>query len=298
MRLVVTGRSGQVATALAQAGAVAGVEVIALGRPDFDLERLETIAPALRAARPDVVVSAAAFTGVDLAESEPERANLVNAQAPGVVAEAAAALGAPILHLSTDYVFDGRKPSPYVETDATGPVTVYGATKLAGEQAVAAAHPRHVILRTAWVYAAEGKNFVRTMLRLAETKDALNVVGDQIGCPTYAPDIAQGLLQIAAQMVRPEGRPGLYHMAGGGEASWAEFASAVLDGSRARGGPFAQVKPISTAEYPTPAHRPANSRLDCSRVRDVFAVELPNWQEALGRCLHQLYPGHAGVEGR
>ena len=292
MRLVVTGREGQVATALALAGGRHGVEVVRLGRPDLDLERLETIAPALRAARPDVVVSAAAYTAVDQAESEPERAHQVNALAPGRLAEVAAELGAPVLHLSTDYVFDGRKPSPYVETDATGPVTVYGASKLAGELAVIRANPRHAILRTAWVYAPRGKNFVRTMLRLAETRDEVGVVGDQLGCPTSAEDIADGVLEIARSLRGGEGLPGLYHMAGMGEASWAEFAAAIFEASKSRGGPSARVKAIATRDYPTPAARPANSRLDCARVKAVFGVALPPWREALGRCLDTLATEH------
>ena len=227
MRIVVTGREGQVATALAEAGLARGLEVVRLGRPELDLERLETIAPALRAARPDVVVSAAAYTAVDQAESEPERAHQVNALAPGRLAEVCAELGAPIVHLSTDYVFDGRKPSPYVETDVTGPVTVYGASKLAGEVAVAHTNSRHVILRTAWVYAPHGKNFVRTMLRLAEMREEVGVVADQLGCPTSAADIADGVLKIAAALHAGQGAPGLYHMAGTGEVSWAGFAAAI-----------------------------------------------------------------------
>ena len=288
MRLVVTGREGQVATALVLAGERQGIEVVRLGRPELDLERLETIAPALRAARPDVVVSAAAYTAVDQAESEPERAHRVNALAPGRLAEVAADLGAPILHLSTDYVFDGRKASPYAETDDTGPVTVYGAGKLAGEQAVAAAHRRHVILRTAWVYAPHGKNFVRTMLRLAETREEVGVVGDQLGCPTSADDIAQGVLKIAAALHAGQGAPGLYHMAGTGEASWAGFATAIFEAARRRGGPSARVRSIATADYPTPAARPANSRLDCARVGEAFDVTLPPWRESLERCLDRI----------
>ncbi len=288
MRLVVTGREGQVATALALAAGRHNVEVVRLGRPELDLERLETIAPALRAARPDVVVSAAAYTAVDKAQSEPERAYQINGVAPGRLAEVAAGLGAPILHLSSDYVFDGRKPSPYVEADPTGPVTVYGASKLAGEAAVASAHPRHAILRTAWVYAPHGKNFVHTMLRLAETRDEVGVVSDQLGCPTSADDIADGVLRIAAALHADRGEPGLYHMAGGGQASWAEFAAAIFEGSQARGGPSARVKPIATADYPTPAARPANSRLDCARVEQVFGVALPPWRDGLERCLDTL----------
>ena len=296
MRVVVTGRDGQVATSLA---ALAGdqTQIVRLGRPDLDLERPETLAPALRAARPDVVVSAAAYTAVDQAESEPERAQAVNAVAPGVLAEAAHALGIPILHLSTDYVFDGLKPQPYVETDATGPVTVYGATKLAGERAVAQAADDHLILRTAWVYAPYGGNFVRTMLRLAETRDEIDVVADQRGCPTYAPDIASSLLTLALARFAGKGRPGLYHMAAAGEASWAELAAAVFEGSAGHGGPTAQVRPIATADYPTAAARPRNSRLDGGRLRAVFGVSLPDWHDGLDRCLDALivHPAPASV---
>ena len=292
MRLVVTGREGQVATALAEAGLAAGVEVIRLGRPSLDLERPETIGPALAAARPDVVVSAAAYTAVDQAESEPERARMINAVAPGVLAEASARLGAPIVHLSTDYVFDGTKTAPYVEQDPTAPVTVYGATKLAGEQAVACAQARHLILRTAWVYAPYGKNFVRTMLRLAESRDEVGVVADQRGCPTYAPEIAAAVLKIAGPLARGEGETGVFHLAGSGEASWAEFAAAIFAQSALRGGPSAEVKPIATADYPTPARRPANSRLDCSSLAEAYHVALADWREPLSRCLDRLVGQH------
>ncbi len=288
MRLLVTGRHGQVAQAVLQLSGEQGMDVIALGRPEFDLERPEVLAEQLVASRPDVVVSAAAYTAVDLAESEPTRAHVINAVAPGVIAAAAAAAGAPIIHLSTDYVFDGAKSSPYVETDLTGPLTVYGATKLAGEDAVASMNPRHVILRTAWVYAPTGKNFVRTMLRLAETREDLGVVADQHGCPSYAPDIAAAVLRVACILARGEGEQGVYHMAGSESASWADFAVGILERSQARGGPCARVKPITTAEYPTPAPRPMNSRLDCSRMRRVFGVELAGWREALDRCLDAL----------
>ena len=294
MRLVVTGREGQVATALA-AAARDGVEVVRLGRPELDLERPETIAPALKATRPDVVVSAAAYTAVDQAESEPERARIVNAVGPGVLAEAATRLGAPMLHLSTDYVFDGAKAGAYVEGDPTGPVTVYGATKLAGEQAVAAMHPCHVILRTAWVYAPWGKNFVSTMLRLAKTHEEVGVVADQHGCPTYAPDLAQGMLRIAQALVRGEGETGVFHMAGTGEASWAGFADAIFELSTIRGGPHARVRHIATADYPTPARRPTNSRLDGRKLQAAFGVSLPSWREALPRCMNELV-GQIGVK--
>ena len=288
MRLVVTGREGQVATALAEAGVSAGVEVVRLGRPDLDLERLETIAPALQAARPDVVVSAAAYTAVDQAEREPARAHQVNAAAAGVLAGVSAKLGAPIVHLSTDYVFDGCKPSAYVETDATYPQTVYGATKLEGETAVAEANPRYAILRTAWVYAPYGKNFVRTMLQLAESREEVGVVTDQLGCPSYAPDIAAGVIHVACALCEGRSASGVYHMTGAGETSWAGFAAAIFQASKARGGPFARVRPIATADYPTPAARPANSRLDCSRLLETFGVALPPWPRALERCMDAM----------
>jgi dTDP-4-dehydrorhamnose reductase len=287
MRLVVTGREGQVATALA-ARAGPDLEVIRLGRPELDLERPETIGPALERARPDVVVSAAAYTAVDQAESEPERARVVNGVAPGVIAQVARRLGAPVLHLSTDYVFDGTKAEPYVESDPTGPQTVYGSTKLEGELAVGAAGGDHLILRTAWVYAPMGKNFVRTMLRLAETREEVSVVADQRGCPTYAPDIAEAVVALASAMIGGWGASGVYHLAGAEAASWAEFAEGVFEASKARGGPAARVKPIGTADYPTPAKRPANSRLDGTRLREVFGVALPSWREALPRCLDEL----------
>ena len=295
MRLVVTGREGQVATALAEAGAAAGIEVVRLGRPEFDLERPDTIDPALEAARPDVVVSTAAYTAVDQAQSEPDRARTANAVAPGVLARASYRLGAPIVHLSTDYVFDGTKAGPYTEGDPPAPVTVYGATKLAGEEAVAAAHPQHVILRTAWVYAPYGKNFVRTMLRLAESRDEVGVVADQCGCPTYAPDIADAVLEIATALRLGGGQAGLFHLAGAGEASWAEFAGAIFEQSSLRGGPHAVVRPIVTADYPTPAQRPHNSRLDCSKLADAYGVRLADWRDRLPFCLDRLV-GRRGVD--
>jgi len=290
MRLLVTGRSGQVASSLA---ALAGADLMVemTGRPDFDLEAPANARDVIAAARPDVVISAAAWTAVDLAETEAERARLANVDGPAAIAASSAALGIPVIHLSTDYVFDGTKHSPYVETDEVGPTGVYGATKLAGERAVAAAQPDHVILRTAWVYAAEGKNFVRTMLRLAAGRDELGVVADQIGNPTFAPDIAAGIVAVARRLLAdPQDRNlrGTFHMSGAGETSWAGFAEAIFAGSAARGGPSARVRPIATADYPTPARRPANSRLDCTKLADMHGVRLPHWQDGLARCLDRL----------
>lgn len=292
MRLLVTGRSGQVASSLA---ALAGANLTAetTGRPDFDLEAPANARDVIAAARPDVVISAAAWTAVDLAETEAERARLANVDGPAAIAASAAALGIPVIHLSTDYVFDGTKSSPYVETDEVGPTGVYGATKLAGERAVAAAQPDHVILRTAWVYAADGKNFVRTMLRLAAERDELGIVADQIGNPTFAPDIAAGIVAVARRILAdPQNRDlrGTFHMSGAGETSWAGFAEAIFAGSAARGGPSARVRHIATADYPTPARRPANSRLDCTKLADIHGVRLPRWQDGLARCLDRLLP--------
>jgi dTDP-4-dehydrorhamnose reductase len=291
MRILVTGREGQVVQALAEEGLGEGHEIIRLGRPEFDLAAPEGIRTALDRHRPDVVVSAAAYTAVDQAESEPDLAMAINGTAPGVIAAAAAERGLPIIHLSTDYVFDGLKPTPYVETDVTGPQGIYGRTKLAGEQAVAAANPRHVILRTAWVYAHGGKNFVRTMLRLAADRPELRVVSDQLGCPTYATDLARSILDISGKLAGAEAgdeRFGLFHASGTGDTSWAGFASAIFELSARQGGATAQVTPIATADYPTPARRPANSRLSCNQIQRVYGIRQPHWFDGLSRCLGRL----------
>ncbi len=293
LRVAVTGRHGQVARSLVDWADPAAIEIILLGRPDFDLTRPETIAEAVTAARPDVVVSAAAHTAVDLAESEPDAAFLANDIGAGLVAAAAASLKIPVVHLSTDYVFDGALDRPYREDDATGPTGVYGKSKLAGEQAVAAANADHAILRTAWVYSPFGKNFVRTMLTLAGTRPLLSVVGDQAGNPTSALDIADGVLAVARNLVerREQGDlRGVFHMTGAGRATWAEFATTIFELSRKAGGPSAEVKPISTAEYPTPARRPANSQLNCDRLEQIHGVRLPNWHGSVERCLARLVP--------
>lgn len=291
MRILVTGREGQVVSALAEEAAGFGHEIVRLGRPDFDLAKPDGMRAALEKHRPDIVVSAAAYTAVDQAESELDIAMAVNGTGPGVIAGAAAALGLPIVHLSTDYVFDGLKPTPYLETDPTGPQGAYGRTKLAGEVAVAAANPRHVILRTAWVYAHGGKNFVRTMLRLAADRPELRVVSDQLGCPTYATDLARAILAVAGQLpARPAGDAGygVFHASGTGDTSWAGFASAIFALSAAQGGPSARVIPIATADYPTPARRPANSRLDCNKLHAIYGVGQPHWFDGLQRCVTRL----------
>ena len=292
MRLLVTGRTGQVVRALVEAAADRpGLTVLPLGRPELDLAAAGDLAPLFRAHAPDVVVSAAAYTAVDQAESEPDLAFAINRDGAGAVAAAAAALAVPVIHLSTDYVFDGTGIAPYRESDPTRPLSVYGRSKLAGEAAVAAAQPDHVILRTAWVYAAEGKNFLRTMLRLAASRPEIGVVADQHGAPTLASDIAAAVIAVAGNLVAAPDRAdlrGTFHMAGAGETTWAGFAAEIFRQSAARGGPSDVVRPITTADYPTPAARPANSRLDCSRLAAIHGVAMPHWQEALAQCMDRL----------
>lgn len=293
MRIAVTGRCGQVARSLQERGAAHGHEVVALARPHCDLAAPETIAPALARARPDLVVSAAAHTAVDRAEAEPELAHAINAQGAAGIAVAAARLGVPLIHLSTDYVFDGRAARPWREDDIPCPQTVYGASKLAGEAAVLAAGGDATILRVAWVYSPFGANFVKTMLRLAEAHEEVMVVDDQTGNPTSALDIADGILRVAERLVASDEARlrGVFHMSGAGEASWAQFAGAIFAASRALGGPAARVRPIASGEYPSPATRPANSRLDCGLLAQVHGVRLPDWRPSLGEVVARILEG-------
>lgn len=290
MRILVAGASGQVAQSLVQAAQARGLDLVALGRPTLDLAIESEIARALLIVKPDVVINAAALTAVDLAESEPDAAMRLNADAAGWLAREAAKIDAPILHLSTDYVFDGAKPAPYVETDPTAPLGVYGASKLRGEQLVAAANPQHVILRTAWIYSPFGRNFVKTMLALAATRDEVGVVADQVGNPTYAPAIADALLDITLQLgsKSPPDRWGAFHLAAPDAASWADFAEAIFATSAARGGPTARVRRIATADYATPTRRPANSRLDADKIARTYGVRLPSWRASLELCMARL----------
>jgi dTDP-4-dehydrorhamnose reductase len=288
MKIVVTGKVGQVVSSLIER-AGDGIEVVALGRPELDLNDVTSIARAITAARPDVVVSAAAYTAVDKAESEPGLAHAINAVGAGAVASVARGLGVPIIHISTDYVFDGTKAAPYIENDEVAPLGVYGASKLAGERAVLAADPGAVICRTAWVYSPFGANFVKTMLRLAETRDKLGVVADQIGNPTNALDIADAVIGIARRLVVEAGAPrGVFHMTGSGEGSWADLAEAVFANSAAHDGPSAKVQRITTADYPTPAARPFDSRFDCGRLEQAYGIRLPDWRVSLVAVVARL----------
>ncbi len=291
MRILVTGKEGQVDTSLQQLGdATPGVEVVRIGLPEADLSRPETLELPVREARPDVIISSAAYTAVDKAESELGLAEAINADGPGELARLAAALDIPLLHLSTDYVFAGDKAGAYVETDTPGPAGAYGLTKLSGEMAIEKATDNHVILRTAWVYSPFGNNFVKTMLRLGETRDEINVVADQHGCPTYAPEIARALLAIAQRVVadRDPAVRGIFHLTGQGETTWAGFAEAIFAGAVARGRAPVRVNEIPTSAYPTPAKRPANSRLSGQKLLDFYGLKLDPWQTSLNRCLDQL----------
>jgi dTDP-4-dehydrorhamnose reductase len=293
MRIAVTGRTGQLVTALAECGRDAGFEIIPVGRPELDLAWPANAASALAAVRPDIIVSAAAYTAVDKAESDRIAAFAVNADGAGAIAEAAARLRVPLLHLSTDYVFDGAKPEPYVETDPPAPINVYGASKLAGEERVAEATADHLILRTSWVYSPFGANFVKTMLALAQSRDSVAVIADQHGRPTSALDIARAVIAIATRAASDSDPAlrGIFNLAGSGdETTWAGFADAIFDGLRARGGKKVSVTPITTAEYPVAARRPVNSRLSGEKLARLYGIVLPDWRESLSVCLDRLVP--------
>ncbi len=298
MRILVTGTNGQVDTSLQQLGdATPGIEVIRIGLPEIDLSRPETLEVPVREARPDVIISSAAYTAVDKAESELELAEAINSDGPGELARLAAELDIPLLHLSTDYVFAGDKDGPYIETDTPNPAGAYGLTKMSGEIAVARSTANYVILRTAWVYSPFGNNFVKTMLRLGETRDEINVVADQHGCPTYAPEIARALLAVAQRVVAdndPNLR-GIFHLTGQGETTWAGFAQAIFAGAEARGRKLVKVNEIPTSAYPTPAKRPANSRLSGEKLFNTYDLRLDPWQASLEDCLDQLIGKPGGM---
>jgi dTDP-4-dehydrorhamnose reductase len=287
LRLVVTGRHGQVARAL-QEYADQNVEVLTLARPELDLASAVDPTPFFSRLRPDVVVNAAAYTVVDKAEAEYDVALAINGRGAGLVAQAASKQGVPVIQISTDYVFNGCATRPYREVDATAPVNAYGMAKLAGEDAVKAATLDHVILRTSWVYSPYGSNFLLTMLRLATQRDELRVVEDQYGAPTSAFDIAAAILTLAHNLVdRPEDASlrGIFHFANAGETTWADFAREIFKLSAERGGASVRVVPIPTSQYPTPARRPAYSVLDIAKIGQVHGVEPPHWKQALRAVL-------------
>lgn len=281
MKVLVFGKTGQVARALVAAAPDHGVQIIALGREDADLSDPQACASAIAKSDATAVINAAAWTAVDAAEADEAAARVINADAPAAMARACAAKEVPFVHLSTDYVFDGAPGPAWSPDDGTGPLSAYGRTKLAGEHAVSAAGGAHVILRTAWVFDALGKNFVTTMLRLSETRDTLTVVADQIGGPTPAAAIADACLTIAKSLAENSSTSGIYHLSGTPDVTWADFARAIFEAA----GRMTIVTDIATADYPTPAKRPANSRLDCTRTTRVFGIARPDWHTYLTKMI-------------
>lgn len=291
MRIVVTGRNGQLVRSLAERGEAFDAEIVAIGRPELDLADPADGLGLIEAARPDLIVSAAAYTAVDKAEDEPDLAFAINADAPRALAQRAASLGVPLIQISTDYVFDGSKPTPWTETDEPAPMGVYGASKLAGEEAVLQASPRNIVVRVGWVYSPFGANFPKTMLRLAGERDVLRVVSDQVGGPSSALDIADGVLSIARNVLAEPTRDdlrGIFHMGAGGEASWADFASEICAWLGEHGGRKVVVEPITTDEFPTKARRPANSRLHSTKLARLHGFRMPPWRTSLAPVLQRL----------
>lgn len=281
MKILVFGKSGQVARALIAAGPAQGVQIAALGRDMADLGTPQACAARIADTDAIAVINAAAWTAVDAAETEEAKALVINAAAPAAMAQACAARDLPFVHLSTDYVFDGAPGAAWLPDDQPAPLSAYGRTKLAGEQAVSAAGGRHVILRTAWVFDDVGKNFVTTMLRLSESHDTVKVVADQIGGPTPAAAIADACLVIAKAMAERRTGGGIYHLSGTPDVTWAEFARAIFQTA----GRKTTVMDIATTDYPTPAKRPANSRLDCSRTKADFGIARPDWRTFLKKMI-------------
>jgi len=285
MKVLINGRNGQVSHELQRRLGGVG-ELIVLGRDQLDLAQPDQIRRQVQNIRPDLIINAAAHTAVDLAESEPQAAFAINAIAPGILAEEALALDIPLIHYSTDYVFDGLKAEPYNEDDRPNPLGVYGKSKLAGEQAIRDVQGKHLILRTSWVYSTHGRNFLLTMQRLLQEKPELRVVADQIGAPTWAGTIANSTLALIEHWQANEvANWGTYHLTAKGETSWFGFAQAIGEALRQQGKPCAALLPIPSSDYPTPAARPLNSRLDCSRLQRDWGVSQPDWQTALRECL-------------
>ncbi|HXA83918.1 MAG TPA: dTDP-4-dehydrorhamnose reductase [Candidatus Dormibacteraeota bacterium] len=302
LKIVIIGRNGQLAWEANRQFLGLG-QVTCVGRPDFDLKDIGGVRAEIRRIKPSILINAAAYTAVDQAESEPEIAMKINSDAPAVLAEEAKRLGALFISYSTDYIFDGRSASPYHETDAAAPLSVYGASKLSGERAVEAVAGSHLIFRTSWVYGGRGKNFLKTILKLAAERPELRVVDDQIGAPTWSRDLADATRKIIEQLATKSSsvkisivealgdRRGIYHMTAAGSVSWYGFATAIVEEMRKRAlfeGNLAKVIPIPTSQYPTPAARPRNSRLCNQKLSRVFGVSLPPWRESLAAVMNEL----------
>jgi len=282
--ILITGATGQLGTELVRLATDAAIPFMAVSRPDFDFERPETIATAFHQAAPTLVINAAAYTAVDAAETHIEAAKAGNHTGPLALAELCAAAGIPFIHVSTDYVFDGLKGAPYLESDPTNPTGIYGVTKRDGENAILATNAHAIILRTAWVYAAHGKNFCRTMLAAARKTPSLRVVADQRGTPTAAQDLAAAILAITQTITATGWQPhyrGIYHATNTGETTWHGFATAIFAAAATHGHPTPEITPITTADWPTPARRPADSRLNTTKLAATFGVTLPPWQASL-----------------
>ncbi len=288
-KILVTGANGQVGWELLRRAERYGVTAVGMERAQLDITNPSAVSAAVRNGAYHVVVNAAAYTAVDKAESEPEIAYAVNRDGPANLAQACAEADIPLMHISTDYVFDGTKKGAYTEDDPVCPVSVYGASKEAGERAVRDVLARHIVLRTAWVYGAHGHNFVKTMLRSAQERDELRVVADQWGCPTAAGDIAEAILTIINFYTDDQALEwGTYHYCGDGPTTWQGFAEAIIAAAAASGGRRVPVRPITRAEYPTPARRPANSVLDCAKIRATFGIAPKPWRDALKEVIHNV----------
>jgi len=288
MKILVFGASGQIGREVCRAAWPPRYAILPLDRKAVDITKSAAVSAMLARETPDLVINLAAYTAVDRAESEPEVAWAANCVGAAHIAGACDERATPLVHLSTDYVFDGHKTGPYREEDAVSPLGVYGRSKEAGERAVRAAVAQHMILRTAWVFGAYGANFVKTMLRLAAERPVLRVVADQRGCPTAAADIAAALMVIAAHIERGEAKWGTYHFVGAGAASWHSFAQAIFDQAAPQLAACPQVEPITTEQYPTPARRPMNSVLDCRKIEEVFGISSPPWRTALATVIREL----------
>ena len=288
--ILVAGKSGQLSRSLIDVGEQRAIPVVAVGRPEFDLENAGSIDRVVNAVLPSAIVNAAAYTAVDMAESEPERAFAVNRDGAGRLAATARRLRIPFVHVSTDYVFDGRKASAYCEDDVPFPLGIYGRSKLEGERAVMDANPDALVFRTSWIYSPYGTNFLKTMLRLADTRDVVRVVDDQYGAPTAAIDLGRAIVDALVRVLEREarGRAGVYHVTAAGETTWYGFAKAIFAGWRDRGHRIPQLEAITSADYPTRVKRPGNSRLDCEKFQRVFGICLPLWSTSLGPCLDAL----------
>lgn len=298
MKLLCIGKTGQVARALSERAKVRGIDLISLGRPDLDLLDQASIAPAIEANEPRLIINTAAFTAVDAAEQDETAAYALNRDAPAALAQIAAERNIRLIHFSTDYVFDGTSEHAYPEDAPTNPLGVYGASKLAGERAVLDASAQHIVLRTSWIYSPFGQNFAKTMLRLAKDHDEISVVSDQRGIPTNALDLADATLSLCdlLQDQSHAQRGGLYHVTSAGSTDWAAFAQAIFEQSSELGGPIATVKPIASRDYPTAAQRPMNSRLSCEKLSSTFGISLLEWQKSLPSTIQRILVEGVGSE--